>query len=315
MRMNSAKGDLDFELYPGLAFRGKWNRKPYKLIRKLGAGVTGYVYLAEGETGSVALKIGTEPMSITAEANVLKQFSKVQGKPLGPCLFDVDDFLSTNSVLPFYAMEYIEGENFVDFLRGKGPEWLPVLALQLLSALSALHQQGWVFGDLKPENVIVTRRSAEVRLLDVGGTTRVGRAIKEYTEYYDRGYWEQGTRKAEPTYDLFAAAMMVVDCAYPRQVKKERGNTASQLKKLVYQAPLLKPYREIVYKALMGGYGSAEAMKNDFLASVKQTEERGRVKRKQQHKVRKQKGAPIDLILVMSFVLILFVLYLLIQSF
>ena len=34
--------------------------------------------------------------------------------------------------------------------------WLPILILQLLSDIGNLHIQGWVFGDLKPENLIVS---------------------------------------------------------------------------------------------------------------------------------------------------------------
>ena len=80
-------------------------------------------------------------------------------------------------------MEYIEGKNLLSFIREKGTAWVPILILQLLSDLDNLHQQGWVFGDLKPENLIVTNTPVKIRCIDVGGTTKVGRAIKEYTEF------------------------------------------------------------------------------------------------------------------------------------
>lgn len=58
-----------------------------------------------------------------------------------------------------------------------------MLISQLLSSLSAIHREGWVFGDLKPENLIVTGPPPQIRCIDVGGTTKEGRAIKEYTEF------------------------------------------------------------------------------------------------------------------------------------
>ena len=38
----------------------------------------------------------------------------------------------------------------------------------------------------------------------------MGSSIKEFTEFYDRGYWGLGSRKAEPSYDLFAVAMIMI---------------------------------------------------------------------------------------------------------
>ena len=67
--------------------------------------------------------------------------------------------------------------------------------MQLLNDLDKLHQNGWVFGDLKPENLIVTGPPPKIRCIDVGGTTIKGRAIKEFTEFYDRGYWGLGQEK------------------------------------------------------------------------------------------------------------------------
>ena len=81
-----------------------------------------------------------------------------------------------------------------------------------------------MFGDLKPENLIVTGPPPSIRCIDVGGTTLQGRAIKEFTEFYDSGYWGLGTRKAEPGYDLFAVAMIMINTAYPKRFnKKDRG--------------------------------------------------------------------------------------------
>ncbi|WP_059103612.1 protein kinase domain-containing protein [Shouchella shacheensis] len=314
MSMNNFQVNLDYELASGLTIRGKWKRKPYKLIRKLGAGVTGVVYLAEGPEGKVALKVGVEHMSITSEVNVLKQFGKVQGKALGPCLFDVDDYVSHSATLPFYTMEYIQGENFVSFMRDRGNEWLGVLMLQLTANLHVLHKEGWIFGDLKPDNLIVTDSPARVRLLDVGGTTRVGRAIKEYTEYYDRGYWELGTRKAAPSYDIFAAAMIMIDCAYPKQANKRSGQTEAQLKKLVYDASMLKPYRAALLKAIQGKYVSAEAFRNDLLLTTMQNQPdvpvKPRGKKAKRKTVKKKSSYAIEWMLLFSFVLLVTVLYL-----
>ena len=75
---------------------------------------------------------------------------------------------------------------------------------------------------------------SRIRCIDVGGTTIQGRAIKEFTEFYDRGYWGLGTRKAEPAYDLFAVAMIMINTAYPKRFNKKTGGI-SQLREAIRQ--------------------------------------------------------------------------------
>ena len=68
----------------------------------------------------------------------------------------------------FIAMELLEGESLADRLR-RGPlsvaETLPI-GLEMLAALSALHDRGVVHRDLKPSNVFLTPHG--VKLLDFG---------------------------------------------------------------------------------------------------------------------------------------------------
>lgn len=80
-------------------------------------------------------------------------------------------------------MEYIAGTDLLTFIKQNGTTWLPVLISQLLTDLDYLHKNGWVFGDLKPENLLVTKSPVKIRCIDVGGTTMQGRAIKEFTEF------------------------------------------------------------------------------------------------------------------------------------
>ncbi len=40
-------------------------------------------------------------------------------------------------------------------MQNRGVEWLGILMIQLLGDLHHLHKAGWVFGDLKPDNVLV----------------------------------------------------------------------------------------------------------------------------------------------------------------
>jgi len=249
---------------PGTIISGKWHSHNYTIIKELGFGANGVVYLAKHKNTQVALKMSDNGMSITSEVNVLKSFAKVQGHPtLGPSLLDVDDWQSPRGRISFYVMEYIQGPDFLTFIHEKGKTWTSVLFLQLLNDLDILHENGWVFGDLKPENLIVTGPPPKIRCIDVGGTTIQGRAIKEFTEFYDRGYWGLGSRKAESSYDLFAVAMIMINTAYPKRFNKTTGGI-SQLREAVRQKPELIKFEKVIVKALQGHYTNAKQMRADL---------------------------------------------------
>lgn len=266
MMMNNSLKNR-FKVVPGTVIEGKWHRNRYTIVKELGYGANGIVFLAKAGNKHVALKLSDNGMSIISEGNVLKSFAKVQGSALGPSLLDVDDWETNSGKISFYAMEYIHGPDLLTFIKTKGKAWTSILILQLLSDLEQLHKNGWVFGDLKPDNLIVTGPPPKIRCIDVGGTTVQGRAIKEFTEFYDRGYWGLGTRKADPQYDLFAVGMIFMNIAYPKRFTKQTGGL-QQLKAAIRQQQELHKYEDIILKALKGHYLTAEEMRNELLRVV-----------------------------------------------
>lgn len=265
MKMSQVQHGHGIELRPGMKIAGKWNNQHYIIKRKLGSGTVGSVYLCDHQGKEVALKISEQNSSITVEVNVLRALNQVQGACLGPDLFDVDDWKATQSTTySFYVMEYIKGESLLTFVKQNGREWIGVFMLQLLNNLEDLHQSGWVFGDLKTDNLLIMSSPPQVRWVDVGGTTQMGRAIKEYTEFYDRGYWSMGTRRAEPSYDLFSFVMVFLTLFYPQRFPKSSDpeqmilNKINNIREFAHYKPVLK-------KAIIGSYSSSGAMKQELI--------------------------------------------------
>ncbi|MFP7495457.1 serine/threonine-protein kinase [Terribacillus saccharophilus] len=256
------------DIRTGIRLSGKWHQGSYPLIRKLGSGAIGSVYLTEMKGAYAALKISDKRTSMTMEVKVLQSLKKVQGHLLGPCLFDTDDYVSPSGKLyTFYVMEYIEGSRLDSYIKVKGMEWLPILLLGLLEDLDQLHRAGWVFGDLKLDNLVVSENPVRLRWVDVGGTTQQGRAIKEYTEFYDRGHWGMGSRKAEPSYDLFALAMTSLEIVNGRRFSKGEAPKVT-LNKAIKLAGKLRPTLE---KALEGKYTDSAGMKKDLMRLLMKT--------------------------------------------
>lgn len=259
----SMKQEINLQI--GSKIVGKWHDNHYVIQKKLGAGTVGTVYLCEKHGNRYALKISKQSSSMTVEVNVLKALRQVQGYRLGPSLIDVDDWQqSQGEVYAFYVMDYIAGERIDRFIKKNGSEWIGVLMLQLLGDLGQLHRLGWIFGDLKIEHLIVQPSPPRMCFMDVGGTTQMGRAVKEYTEFYDRGYWGLGTRRAEPGYDLFAFAMTFIAVFYPRLFAKSTNSSQVILNKLnsIHE---LKLYKSCLKKAILGKYISSTEMKQDIV--------------------------------------------------
>ncbi|MFK2826949.1 protein kinase family protein [Bacillus sp. B190/17] len=317
--MNTSKSP--FNVGRGAVIHGKWHKQAYLVERMLGKGAAGTVYLVNGTDGAAALKFSS-PLSITAEMNVLKAFAKVQGSSLGPSLLDADDWENQYGVHPFYVMEYIQGPTLSTFIQARGPSWIGVLLLQLLENLQMLHEAGWIFGDIKPDNLIVSGPPFALRCIDVGGTTKIGRAVKEYTEFFDRGYWRAGSRKAEPSYDLFAAAMVAVNLVYPERFPRDESGVKQIIVK-VRQKRELHPFAPVLIKALQGKYSSAKAMRKELLAALgHRTAEKEEVKMRpvarassgrSQLKRKKKKEQQLLTLTSILCVAVLYVLYVLVE--
>lgn len=252
-------------LKPGTVIQGKFKGNRYTVKGKLGEGAIGAVYLCQGKRQSCALKISEKQTSIVLEVNVLKSLEQVRGNRLGPALLDVDDWVAPNGrTFSFYVMEYVQGMGMRQFFQKHGTSWLGPVMLQLLDDLTHLHDSGWVFGDLKVDNLMVSENPPRIRWVDVGGMTQIGRSIKEYTEFYDRGYWGLGTRRAEPSYDLFSVVMVFLDLFYPKQFPRPPKGRAKYLYKRIDQVRALQVYAPVLKKAIVGKYPSANDMKREL---------------------------------------------------
>ncbi len=254
-------------------FRGKWNKKTYSVLRELGRGANGVVYLVSRNGSREAVKVGIDPIDLLMEVNMLKSAQKHKENVVGPLLCDVDDLEAGGRTYTFYSMEYLEGARLDQHIESAGSDWIPIVLIQLLSRLEALHAQGWVFGDLKPENIMVTKKEKKLRLIDFGGVTRIGNAVRQFTDDYDRASWQAGDRRADVRYDLFAVAMIMLRL----QLGKEEWKRIKQVSRhvnslcdIIKASERLFKYRVFLIRALTGQYPSASMMKAELMALLRQ---------------------------------------------
>lgn len=254
-------------------FYGKWHKRQYDVLSSLGQGANGAVYLVTHQGHKQAVKIGLDPIDILMEVNMLKSVQQVRENRVGPLLCDVDDIVINGRPHTFYAMEYLEGDRLDHYIERVGQQWVPVMLVQLLARLEVLHSHGWIFGDLKPENIIVTRSEKQVRLIDFGGVTKLGNAVRQFTEEYDRAAWQAGDRRAEISYDLFSLAMMMIRLLTGKDEWKRMRNETRHIQLLcdiIQKNDSLYPYRVPLLKAFHGKYATANTMKQEMLLILRE---------------------------------------------
>ncbi len=249
------------QLPPGTVLRGKWNGKRYRLERLLGLGANGQVYLASNGSRTCAVKIGKETEDLQAEANVLASLDQRERRR-PPFLLDVDDAELQGRRFPFYAMQYVPGSPVKTYLRQHGAQWFGVIGYRLLERLAELHEAGWVFGDVKSDNVLVSDYG-RVALVDYGGATGIGRGVRQFTEIYDRGYWAAGSRTADPAYDVFAVAVLWIHALDGKRLLQltrtllPQNRHPRELVELVRTNPTLQPMESWLDRALYGRFQHA----------------------------------------------------------
>ncbi|THF74532.1 serine/threonine protein kinase [Cohnella fermenti] len=249
---------------PGTLLTGKWNGRIYKLERLLGTGSNGHVYLASYGRSACAVKLGKDVSDLQAEANILASLDhREKGAKRRPFLLDVDDAVVDGAQIPFYAMQYVPGVTVRAYLRKHGPEWAGIIGYRLLRRLSELHDAGWIFSDLKNDNLLVSDYG-QVALVDYGGMTANGRGIRQFTEIYDRGYWSAGSRTAEPSYDWFSAAVLWIHVLDEKRLLHltrtllPQNRDPGELLALVKTNSTLKPLSGWFEKALRGKFASTQ---------------------------------------------------------
>ena len=158
----------------------------YELIRKLGEGGNGIVYLAKGADGSeCALKV-THP---GADKDILARFKR---EILATALFDHDNVIQIFDAgeyqkAYFMAMEVLEGEEVRDLLKREGKLEIGRaldLTKQILGGIGAAHRANIIHRDLKPENFMLLQREGKdfVKIMDFG----IARILDQEEEFSDQ---------------------------------------------------------------------------------------------------------------------------------
>ena len=155
----------------------------YHVVKKLGEGGMGQVYLAEHVKMGRRSAIKVMNPSMVHDPDAVARFNREAANASRinhPNVCAIYDFGETPDGLIYLAMEFIEGEPLTDVLERDGALPLPratAIFLQTAEALQAAHDLGIVHRDLKPDNIMLTGRKGggdTVKVVDFGIAKAVG---------------------------------------------------------------------------------------------------------------------------------------------
>ena len=143
----------------------------YSIVRKIGAGGMGEVYLAQDKKldRKVALKI--LPDEVASNQERMRRFvqeakaASALNHPNIITIYEIDEIDSRH----FIVTEFIDGETLRQRMKHGHLKLNDLLeiAIQAAGALAAAHAAGIIHRDIKPENIMV-RRDGYIKVLDFG---------------------------------------------------------------------------------------------------------------------------------------------------
>ena len=235
---------------------------PYRIVRELGRGGMGIVYLAERADGEfkrqVALKVLKRGMDTDDIVRRFRNERQILAQLRHSNIAGLYDGGTTEDHRPYFVMEFVEGEPIDQFCDRKR---MPVrdrleLFLKVCGAVQVAHQSLVVHRDLKPSNILV-QADGEPKLLDFGiakllspiagmDETRTGR-LRPMTPAYASPEQVGGgpITTASDVYSLGVLLFVLLTGRRPFKASVEKG---ADLEKVITEREAVRP-SSVVLKA------------------------------------------------------------------
>jgi serine/threonine-protein kinase len=154
---------------------GAWVTPNVRLVRVIGAGGMGSVWLAEHTTLRTSVVVKLMRPDLARDPETLHRFSReaaAAANVKSPHVVQVLDHGVAPDGSPFIMMEFLEGEDLGARLKRGNvpPDEAAIIIAQTCKALGRAHERGIVHRDVKPQNIFMCSTFGEtfVKVLDFG---------------------------------------------------------------------------------------------------------------------------------------------------
>jgi eukaryotic-like serine/threonine-protein kinase len=192
----------------------------YTVLRELGRGGMGTVYLAERADREfdqrVAIKVVKRGLDSAQVVERFRHERRILASLDHPNIARLLDGGATEGGLPYLVMEYIEGLPLLDYCRERGTSVRDRLRLfgQICAAVQHAHQKLIVHRDIKPANILVTPAGVP-KLLDFG----IAKLVSP----------DEDARSAVEGLTRAGMRMLTPDYASPEQIRGEPVSVATDV--------------------------------------------------------------------------------------
>ncbi|WP_161604681.1 serine/threonine-protein kinase [Roseiconus nitratireducens] len=241
----------------------------YRVIRELGKGGMGYVFLAIDSRlkREVALKVMNQKIASTPGSrkrfiSEARAMAAVHHDNVAT-IFEVGEQKGT----PYMAMELLQGETLESFKdQAQRPDYQTLIrfAQQMARGLAAAHAQGIVHRDIKPANIWLDAKTGRIKILDFGlalAQTPVDQLSGRGAVIGTPGYLSPEQARSEPLddrSDLYSTGVVLYELATGRLPLKAK-TVAEQLIAILAHDPkpivqlndqIPKPLANLIHRLL-----------------------------------------------------------------
>ena len=228
----------------------------YKVLKVLGQGGFGTVYLVEIVAGMVGEKLALKilPEDFSHEPALREQFLneiRIAMKMVDQNIVQIRDVGTTEGGVLYYTMDFFPGVTLGELLSSQGPLAIDRaigIARKVARALQTAHSLGIVHRDLKPPNVMVNFDGERdvVRVLDFGIATAMGKNSRDAEErkgFVGSPYYMPPEQfigeKAGPYSDIYSLGVILYESV--TGVKPHPGNTPKEVFQHLKHGPVEDP--------------------------------------------------------------------------
>jgi serine/threonine protein kinase len=221
----------------------------YRLLRELGRGGMGVVWLAEDEllARRVAVKElrpprGLTDASLAAHRERALREARSGAKVKHPGAVTLHSVIADGDDSIYLIMEFVDGPTLAELIAQHGAmpaPWVRAIGLRLLDVLQAAHALGIVHRDVKPGNIMITR-DGQAKLTDFGIAYSLGElrltsdGVMGTRSYLAPELCEDGP--ITPAADLWALGATLYHAAEGR-APFDRDSTAATLRAILLDPP------------------------------------------------------------------------------
>jgi serine/threonine protein kinase/tetratricopeptide (TPR) repeat protein len=173
--VQSAASGVNLRFNPGEKFGDR-----YTIIEEIGEGGMGRIYKAKDHELGITVVLKMIRPELLSRPGVIDQFKKelLLGRSVSQeNVVRIHDLGEVQKVR-YISMDFIKGENLLDFLKTSGTLTLSTcyqIAIQICRALKVAHQNGVIHQDIKPQNIMINN-SGKVYVTDFGLAKSISRS-------------------------------------------------------------------------------------------------------------------------------------------